>query len=339
MSEPQLTLLVGDPFLCEQELTERQRRLATATADVERIVRYGDEIRAHSLQIELASLPLFSAFVRHFVIRRIDKVNPAERNKIVSVLSHPPSAATFITIITTETKKNGSLYRTIAKYGVVKESPTPKRLEPLVRKIFVDHKLTILPGAVKVLLERSRGDLIMIANEAAKMRSFAPENGIITEETANKFFFGARKWLVYPFLDQLGMRNLRATLASLVEAAHEDPHRLFFATAHHLRRLLSVKLLADEKTSLAQIATAIDQPEWLLRRLLGQAKNFSQQELIFLLDRGITLDMALKSGRMRPQDALLTLLLLALTPQRAPVPDPWRPILSSLRETDWRRAR
>ncbi len=336
--EPQLTLLCGDPFLCEQELAQRQRRLAAAAADVERIVLYGDEISAHSLQIELASLSLFAAFVRHFVIRRIEKTNPAERKKIVSVLSHSPSAATFVTIVTSEIKKNSSLYRTALKYGVVKECPKPKRLEPLVRKIFADHKLTIVPGAVKVLLERSRGDLMMIANEAAKMRSFAPINGRITAESASKFFFCARKWPIYPFLDQLGMRNLRATINLLTEAAHEDPHRLFFAAAHHLRRLLSVRLLTDEQISLAQIATTIGQPEWLLRRLLRQAKNFSRQELIFMLDKGITLDMAIKSGRIRPQDALLALLLLAVTPQ-ARAPKLWWPIQSSLRGNGWRRAR
>ncbi|HBR09873.1 TPA: hypothetical protein DD712_01290 [Candidatus Acetothermia bacterium] len=338
LPEPRLALLFGDPFLCEQELAQRQRRIATTAADVERIVLYGDEVRARSLQVELASLSLFSAFVRHFVIRRIEKINPAEKTKIGSVLSHAASAATFVTVVTSEIKKNSSLYRVILKYGQVKEYPKPKRLEPLVRKIFAGYKLTIAPGAVKVLLERSRGDLLMIANEAAKMRSFAPANGKVTEESAVKFFFCARKWPIYPFLDQLGMRNLCATIDSLAEAAHEDPHRLFFAASHHLRRLLMVKLLAGEKMSHAQIATTMGQPEWLLRRLLRQAKNFSQRELNFLLDKGIVLDQAIKSGGIRSQDALLALLLLALTPQER-VLEARLPTRSSPRGNGRQRAR
>jgi DNA polymerase III delta subunit len=339
MSEPQLVLLFGNPFLCEQELAQRQRRLAPTDSDVERIVLYGDDIRAHSLQIELASLSLFPTFIRHFVIRRIEEANLVERKKVISLLSHSLPAATFITILTEETKKMSLLYRTVAKYGAVIESPKPKQLAPLVRQIFAEHKLSILPGAIKVLLERSQGDLIMIANEAAKMRSFAPADGKITVELASKFFFCAGEWPIYPFLDQLGMRNLRATIGLLSEATHEDPHRLFFALSHHLRRLLTVKLLVDERLSLAQIATTIGQPEWLLRRHSGQAKSFSRQELIFLLDKGITLDMAIKSGRIRPQDALLTLLLLALTVPQAQVTSPWQPIQSSLRGNDWQQAR
>ena len=73
MSEPQITLFVGDSFRCERALFKREAALRASDPEYERRVLFGDELDPKSFEIELCSASLF-ALGRHFVVRLVERI-------------------------------------------------------------------------------------------------------------------------------------------------------------------------------------------------------------------------------------------------------------------------
>ncbi len=60
MSEPQLTLIFGDPFRCEQALQARHTRIIENHPETERHTLFGDELDLLGLTVELQSAVVFA---------------------------------------------------------------------------------------------------------------------------------------------------------------------------------------------------------------------------------------------------------------------------------------
>lgn len=95
--------------------------------------------------------------------------------------------------------------------------------------------------------------------------------------------------------------------------------RVFSALTRQVTRTLMVRTLLDEKMNAAKISSILGLPSWIIRRSIAQAKKHSAQELAAALDLAIDLDLLVKNGGIRPDDALLKLTLFLTAPSpRAP---------------------
>jgi len=130
------------------------------------------------------------------------------------------------------------------------------------------------------------------------------------QETIERTVFPSAERTVYPFYDRLGEGDLNATLTELREL-REDPGRMLGGILRHLTRLVMVRLLIDQRTARSEMAASVGVQDWLLRRLIGQAQRRSLAELTAALRVGVNLDREIKSGRVRPADALMSLVFAA----------------------------
>lgn len=318
MPEPQLSLFFGELYRCERALLARHAAILAEYPDTERHTLFGDELDLPSLRVELQSASLF-AQGRHFVIHHLETLKKPK--PFTTLLERRLPEATFLTLLAGELKATNPLVKAVKERGSVQALPRVKGkpLERVAAEIFAGYDLRLTPGALKALLARSGGDLLSISQEARKLHTFGPPEGTIDEASIGRLSFTAGEGSIYPLLDRLGERNLPATLATLA-GLHEDPGRTFSALLRHLTRVLMVRILLDEGTPVAKMAPLLGTPIWLVRRLVTQAKAHSTQELAAVLDLGIGLDLRIKSGGIRPDDALLELILVATTPMSSPAP-------------------
>ncbi len=323
MSEPQLRLITGDPYLCDRALALREAALVAMDPDIERHGLFADELDIPSLDIELRSCSLF-ALGRHFVIRKIEKNRSAKA--LAAVLDKSIPEGTYVTLLAGPLKATNAVLKmaktkakALAKDDIVIALPTPKgtSLQRTARGILEESGLALSNTVARTLLTECGDDLLSLHNELGKLRSLAGHDPI-PEEAARALCFNHTEATVYPFYDRLGEGKLPAALGELNEL-REDSGRIVGGIIRHFTKLVMVRLLLDQRRPQSEIASMIGMQDWLCRRLIGQAKRRSFKPLVTALRTGVKLDQRIKQGRIAPDDALMQLILAATETATEPV--------------------
>ena len=312
MSEPQLQLITGDPYLCEQALAAREAALLAIDPGIERHGLFADELDLSSLDIELRSCSLF-ALGRHFVIRKIEKNRSAKA--LSAILEKAFPEGTYLTLLAGPLKVTNAVLKVAKTKDAVIALPTPKgtTLQRTARGIVEESGLTLSNPVTRTLLTECGNDLLSLRNELDKLRSVAGSDPI-PESTARELCFNHTEATVYPFYDRLGEGQLPAALSEL-DGLREDSGRIVGGIIRHFTRLVMVRLLLDQRRPQSEIASKIGMQDWLCRRLTGQAKRRSFEILVKALRLGVKLDQHIKQGRIAPDDALMQLILAATAPE------------------------
>lgn len=310
MSEPQLLLITGDPYLCDQALAAREAALVAIDPGIERHGLFADELNLSSLDIELRSCSLF-ALGRHFVIRKIEKNRSAK--DLAAVLDKQVPEGTYVTLLTGPLKATNpvlKMAKTKAK-NIVIALPTPKgaALQRTARGILEESGLTLPNTVARTLLTECGADLLSLHNELGKLRSLAGSDPV-PEIAARELCYNHTEATVYPFYDRLGEGKLPDALGEL-DGLREDSGRIVGGIIRHFTRLVMVRLLLDQRLPQSEISSKIGMQDWLCRRLIGQAKRRSFETLVNALRTGVKMDQRIKQGRIAPDDALMQLILTA----------------------------
>lgn len=325
MSEPQLQLITGNPYLCDRALALREAALTAIDPGIERHGLFADELNISSLDIELRSCSLF-ALGRHFVIRKIEKTRKAKA--LAAILDKPLPEGTYLTLLAGPLKATHAVLK-MAKAkakaldkDIVITLPTPKgtALQRTARSILEESSLALPHAVARTLLTECGDDLLSLHNELGKLRSLAGHDPI-SERTACELCFNHTEATVYPFYDRLGEGKLPAALGEL-SRLREDSGRIVGGIIRHFTKLVMVRLLLDQRRAQSEIASMIGMQDWLCRRLIGQAKRRSFKPLLTALRTGVKLDQRIKQGRIAPDDALMQLILAATTTATEPVTTP-----------------
>jgi len=308
MSEPILRLFTGDPYRCERALAAREAALREVDSDLERHVHFADEVDVGSLELDLTSLSLF-ALGRHFVVRRLEKARTPK--SFVPIVEGSFPDGTYLTLLATDLRATSPIAKAAKAVDAFVAMPAPRgnAIRGGAKEILAERGVRLTGPAFQELLHRCGSDLMTIAQEADKLGSL-PSETPIDEHTIARLVFPSAERTVYPFYDRLGEGDLQASLAEL-RGLREDPGRIVGGILRHLTRLTMIRVLLDRRTPRAEIASAVGVQEWLMRRLAGQARRRSLAQLARALQRGVDLDREIKSGRVRPADALMDLVFAA----------------------------
>jgi DNA polymerase-3 subunit delta len=211
--------------------------------------------------------------------------------------------------------KRSKLYKTLSAHGAVKEFPKPDRrgLPALVRQLLAERRVRLTPSALKYLLAAVEPEPARIAREIEKLACYSTERELDVAELRELLFSGQSE-SVGKFLDRVGERNPQGvTYLRQVLLSGEDPYKIFFMLAAHVRGLLAVKALAAQKKSSAEIATELGRFVWLVGKQRAMAQRFSEGELIALLHRLHEEDVSIKTGERTPEESLFDLVLAMCT--------------------------
>ncbi len=113
---------------------------------------------------------------------------------------------------------------------------------------------------------------------------------------------------IFDMVDALGARNGREAqrlLHRLLE--QDDALRLFGMIVRQFRLLLMTRELLDTGYRETEIASAIKSPPFVVRKLLGQVRNFSLPQLEDIYHKLLEIDEGIKTGKTEGDVALDTL--------------------------------
>ncbi len=289
----------GDPFLAERAM---QRRLAEL-GEVEPVLLWGDEATAIDVLEALGTSLLFGGRgMRAVVVRRADPL--AGDQRLIAALRGGPPEGVAVFFLGEEIK--GPL-ATAADEFIHFKRPTKAELRELAVELMREAGLRIHGFVVDMLLEACGGDPMRLAREVEKLALW--KGGKLRREAIPELFYFAEP-APFGFLEGIGWRDVLGAMRELTQLLKRgwDPNRIFFLLVSQVRALILARAALEGEPLPGG-------PDWLWRRRLQQARNFTKKELLELLSSLQELDLKIKQGQMDPVSALYLFTL-----RLAPVP-------------------
>jgi DNA polymerase-3 subunit delta len=257
---------------------------------------------------------------RLVIVEGVERWKKADVDAVVDYLGDPVPGA-VLALVAEETPKSDALAKAVGEAGKVLafDAPKPRDLPAWVRSQFERVGANAEPDAARALVEIVGDDLVALATEADKITIWAGGSPI-TREDVEKLAAPAREAAAWAITDAWGERDGAALMvAAESELERREPFAISVRLAAHVTLVRSVKLLAAEGVGARDIAKRVKVHEFRVRKAIGHADRYSQEELDAALTRLASLDAALKGASRLSNTHELTRALVELTePAKAP---------------------
>ena len=153
-----------------------------------------------------------------------------------------------------------------------------------VRKLAEERGLTITPGAVRIVLERSQPDLRLLDQEIAKLALYVSPATRINEDAVRALVSDTHEEEIFALTDSLASGRpgeVAGVLQSLLDAGRE-PTWLLYTLVSHWRRLLQARAVRDRGGSLPELQARLTDHPFVVEKAFRQAADYTADEL----DRG-----------------------------------------------------
>jgi DNA polymerase III subunit delta len=299
-------------FLGDIYLRERAARKLIAQLQQSRkyalIMLEGRELTGPQMLEHVGGMSLFDD-AKILYVRRADEL--PEPEELAERITRGLPKSVVLILDAEKLDKRSRLYKALDSLGALEEFPTPDRrsLPALVRELLAEYKVKLTPAALKYLLATVEPQPARLAKEIEKLACYSTERELDVPEL-RELLFGDQSESVLKWLDLVGERSPQSVkyLRELLRSG-EDPNKIFFMLVSQIRGLLAVKSLAAQKKSSEEIAKELGKPPWLVGKHKAMAQNFSEEELIELLQRLHEEDVNIKTGERTPEESLFDLVL------------------------------
>ncbi len=320
----QVTLLYGASEILKQRATNViiDARLTPEQREDGLSSLVASEHDPNQLAAELGSRSLLAA-ERVFVLKRVDDLNADDQRLLAATLERLPDT-TAVVMTCAETRKG-------KKPKAVKELAEVVKQRGQIAHIIVPEKgalsrwitaeagrcgKEITPQAVELLQELSDDDVDMLVGEIEKVATFIGERGQIEQVDVDAVGFSSQQGNIWNMMDAIGNRQPAQALQELEQALPPGPVRgealgLLGMINRQLRLIWQTRVAAqagyrlDRTTDLPEeltskfpsqhnIAGAVGNRQWLGKKMIAQAKKFSDAQIARALDRVHQTDVALK---------------------------------------------
>ena len=259
---------------------------------------------------------------RLVIVEGIERWKKADVEAVAEYLADPVPGA-VLALVAGEAPKSDALAKAVQAAGQILafEAPKPRDLPAWVRSQFERLGATADADAARALVEIVGDDLVALATEADKIAIWAGGSPVVRSDV-EALAAPAREAAAWALTDAWGERDAAALLAAAeAELERREPFAVSVRLAAHVALVRSVKLLAAEGIAAREIAKRLRAHEFRIRKAIGHADRYSQEELDAAIVRLAALDAALKGASRLSNVHELT---RALTDLTDPVPAPVR---------------
>lgn len=268
-----------------------------------------------NLATNLNTLP-FLADKKLTIIKDLFAENPTEeQKKFISILEKLPDFAILIFYEKSQVAKSNTLLKKIAEIGEIEEFPNPTPLAAgkwlLARSQKENIKLNQL--SANYLVEYCGNDLWHLSNELEKLKAYAIDNQI-TREMIELLAVPSLNASIFRFTDCIAEKNIKQAIKILETLTQngEDLIRIFFMIVRHFRILIQVKDLLLQNENAFTITKKLQQKPFVIKKSIGQCKNFNLEKLKSLYGKMLKIDTDFKTGKIKTYQKDNTELILAI---------------------------
>lgn len=253
----------------------------------------GEECSMSSLMIKCRTTPFFSS-IRLIVVKNADELCSCD--ELIEYVQNPLPTTCLILMV----KKPPPALR---EYEVKLDKFYPEKRTEWIKKKVGEFKKRINFEAVQLLQELAGEDLERLSSEIEKLILFVGEKSLISKEDVQNIYpQGSNVKDVFDFVDALGNRNKKQALKILKSLIlTEEIGKILFMMGRQFRLILQSKELMKKGYSQTRISEEIGvKQNWLVGKLLGQAKNFSCESLINKFETLVNTELDIKTSKIPP---------------------------------------
>lgn len=305
-----LYLLFGpEEFARSEALAELRRRIPADVADLNMATLDGRRLKLDALVAACEAFP-FLAERRLVIVRDLLKHQRAgkERDELRAYLERLPATCDLVFVESEDFDKRSAVFTYLKKAAEVREF-VPREGADLLR--WVAERARALGAQIDGPAAQRLVDYVgsqgrALVNEIEKLASYVGRGGRIGVAQIELLVQDDHEQNLFAFIDELSLRRRAAALRSLRRLIDEGQAATYilFMIARQVRILLGVKELAAQRMRPDDIAAALGQRPFVVRKALDQARGFSDGELNQLHDRILELDHASKTGRVDAETGL-----------------------------------
>jgi DNA polymerase-3 subunit delta len=174
------------------------------------------------------------------------------------------------------------------------------------------------PDAIQSLVDLAGNEPWALHNEVAKLAAFAGFSGTLTVVDVQRLVSDETETNMFGFLDALCGRRGHVALQSLHGLLADGAAPLYILTMIARQVRLMVLVSGFGRQSPNDVAQAIGQKPFVVKKALEQARLYSASELRDFHHEVLSADHAIKTGRTIPEAALELLVGVFGYPQRMP---------------------
>jgi DNA polymerase-3 subunit delta len=224
-----------------------------------------------------------------------------------------PPATTLVVLVDEALEAASPLVQAARRHGQARSFAPPRGadLERWIVARFRQLDCAVRPDAVRYLTAFATGDMRRLANEIAKLATYAGPQGAVGMEELRQLTPLAQQVRAFDLTDALARRERQQALRILHELldAGDAPLQLIGMIAFQTRTLILVKELAERGLRAPQIAQEAGISPFVVDKALAQVRRFSFAQLEAAHHTLVQTDAALKRSRLNPELALDLLVL------------------------------
>ena len=325
---PVYFLFGAEDFLIEEEINRlTDRVLSSGERGLNLHVFNGEEQEGQEILRAAQTLPMFSKY-RLVLVRKADQMEEKEVEGFANYLQKP-SPSTCLVLRGQDAGPWKKHLAKIEKIGKVTEFARlrGRALIAWIKKRMEEKGRVLSEDAANYLLEVTGDHLQDLENSLERVSLGAGEGQTIQLQDLEGIVSDVKASTVFELTDAIGQQNLEEALRILGKALdsktlvfkkdeeaskYDDPNPLLLSMmARQYRLIWRVKEMAGHRSSAEEIARGLRLSIWNVKKLLDQAKNFSEPSLREGLLKCQRTDLALKKGR-GPKELLMEKLVIDL---------------------------
>ncbi|NTU70204.1 MAG: DNA polymerase III subunit delta [Coriobacteriia bacterium] len=294
-------------FISEQELL-LDRELYKLKRDVGKLADLdfnsemfdGENASGDDIVAACNTLP-FASERRLVVVRNVEKLNKDDAEALVTYVQSP-AESTILALAAKKLAKNTRLYKAAEKSGslVVKTAPKASELPAEVQSMFSKRGRTITRDGAELLVRSVGQDLWRLSAEVDKAVAFVGNRKEVSASDIEQITATTAATSVFELGAALGDRDAARALRLLdrLVGDGESVYGIHAMALRQIRDLIAARALLDRgEGSTASIAAALGRPDWQVRNLPRQAKNYSSDELVGALRAACESEAQMKTSR------------------------------------------
>lgn len=210
----------------------------------------------------------------------------------------------IILLIVEETaEKTNTLYKTIEKFGLIKEYTElkPAELVAQLKNICNAYKVEIDNDTIKYIIETCGTSLQELINEIRKLIEYAGVGGKIDKKAVDLLAIPKIESVIFDLTDNLGRKKTKEALEVLKNLIYnkEPVQKILITLYNHFKKLYLVKIAQKENTDIVKALNLKPNQTFLTTKYKNQAGYFSEQQLRTILEELINLDTNSKLRKNR----------------------------------------
>jgi DNA polymerase-3 subunit delta len=228
------------------------------------------------------------------------RVDPGMVEGFAQVFAAVPDSTVLILVERGSVNKNSALLKAAGRHGKVEEHLPPKgaALERWIGEHAAGLGVRLTPGA-RSTLAAALPDLQTLANELEKLSLYVGDGGTIDERVLGDLSFAAKADDIFEMTSAAARRDTKGALMHLQRLLDggTSPEGILPVLAWQVRTLLQVRDMMDQRISESRMAEKAGVSDFVIRKSLMQARQFSMPQLLEIHHRLVELDHAVKTGR------------------------------------------